>query len=371
MRIRRIVLVFVFVSVLGGFVADRGARAAGVLLRFSGDRDSAIARYRADGVEVTSRPLVDGDVRIESDVYLPRGDRRGVLVLVHGMHFHGHREERLVALARGFAAAGVEVVTPRIDSLASYRLDPQAIEDIGVVARVVSREHHVTAVPVFGISFAGGIALLAAADPQLGRSVSAVVTLGAHDDLGRVARWFAGDVALGPNGERVATSPHPYGAQLFLAEDPARFFGEENAPLVRELVSQCLHDDWRGARARAGGLTPRGRVVLEGAIAGRLDEATRSSLRAMIDERQPQLASLSPHGRVASIRVPVSVLHGTADPIVPATEAHHLARSIPTANVLVTDALRHAENADDASMGDRLALIRFVDDVLGYATEVP
>ena len=368
-RLRILLVSFVVLVSSVAYASHRGARAAGVLLRFGGDESSELARYDREAFETVDLPISTDGRRIENRVYRPRGASRGAIVLVHGMHRDGHLEGRLVALAKSFAAAGVEVWTPRIESLASFSLRTEAIDDVRIAASSMATARGVDAVPVFGISFAGGIALIAASDRVAGASIASVVTLGAHDDLARVARWFAGDEASGPNGESVSVRPHPYGAQLFLGEDPARFFGAENETVVRELIGLVLRDDWRTARARSSELSPHGRVVLENAIAGRLDETTRSELRAMIDERSRDLAALSPHALVRDLRIPVLILHGAEDPIVPATEARHLATALPDATVLVTSALRHAENADDASLEEKLALVRFVDQVLRLAAD--
>ena len=43
------------------------------------------------------------------------------------------------------------------------------------------------------MSFAGGLSLLAAADPRFAEDVGFVVAVGAHHDLARVSRFFATD----------------------------------------------------------------------------------------------------------------------------------------------------------------------------------
>lgn len=259
------------------------------------------------------------------------------------------------------------MVTPRIESLAEYRLDPQAVAEVGTIASKVAEAGSRPRVLVMGVSFAGGIALLAAADPRTGASIRGVVALGAQHDLGRVARWFAGEPARGPAGEIADVRPHPYGAQLFLREEPIRFFGERDAPAARELLGLCLQDDWRGARRGEVTLGDAAKRVLEESIAGRLGVETQRRLIELVDARSAELALLSPRGHLAEIRVPVLLLHGEEDPIVPFTETLHLARELPHARVLVTAALRHAEGASDASMGDRMALVAFMQAVLDLA----
>jgi predicted esterase len=58
---------------------------------------------------------------------------------------------------------------------------------------------------------------------------------------------------------------------------------------------------------------------------------------------------------------PVFLLHGIDDPVIPATESEHLAAELgDRATLLVSRALRHAESAKEASLADKLALLRFM-----------
>src|SRR5262249_2591361 len=123
--------------------------------------------------------------------YLPRGvvDPPG-LVVVHGVHWKGIDEPRLQRFARTIAASGVAVLTPEIRELCDYRIDPASVATIGEAARAFSAELGGAKVGVMGLSFAGGLSLVAASDTRYAGAFSFVVAVGAHDDLGRVLRFF-------------------------------------------------------------------------------------------------------------------------------------------------------------------------------------
>src|SRR5690606_5335269 len=105
-------------------------------------------------------------------------------------------------------------------------------------------------------------ALLAPAAPR-GEAVGFVVAVGAHHDLRRVARWYAGEPAAGPSGERLSLSPHPYGAGVFIYGAAELFFPPEELPAAREALALVLAGQRRAARAQLDALSPASRAVLE------------------------------------------------------------------------------------------------------------
>ena len=182
------------------------------------------------------------------------------LVLAHGMHPLGFDEPRLVALASALAAAGVVVHPPDQPRLKALSLDPRTAPELSETMRALTQREGRGPLGVMAISFAGGLALRAAsADPD---AFALVVPVGAHHDLTRVVRWFAGEAARGPGGETVTHTPHPYGVGLLVHADPARFFPAAEAQAAGEALDLALHDRWREANARAAALSPEARAVL-------------------------------------------------------------------------------------------------------------
>ena len=70
------------------------------------------------------------------------------------------------------------------------------------------------------------------------------------------------------------------------------------------------------------------------------------------------------------MRVPVYILHGSADNIIPPAESLWLAKEIPRAGVrevLITKAFSHVDPAKGASISEKLRLVHFVAGVLRAA----
>ena len=67
----------------------------------------------------------------------------------------------------------------------------ETIDLIGESAKILSAKMYDRPVGMMGLSFAGGLALLAASRPEYEKAIGFVLAVGAHDDMGRVARFFA------------------------------------------------------------------------------------------------------------------------------------------------------------------------------------
>ncbi len=148
---------------------------------------------------------------VSARLYTP-GDRPEApgLVLVPGIHYLGINEPRLMAFAGSLAACGLRVLTPDLPDSRDYRIDPG---DVRAIGDSVQWLRGVTGRPVglMGLSFAGGLALMAAAEPPYSNQVSFVFAVGAHDDLFRVASFYTTDADPLPDGNVERLRRNDYG----------------------------------------------------------------------------------------------------------------------------------------------------------------
>src|SRR5205085_534825 len=167
-------------------------RGMSVLLRFSNPQATGWGVHFAQHPfheETASAQTPSGLLRYR--IYRPLDvSNPGGMVLLHGVHHLGIEEPRLVSFARSLAGAGVEVMTPELHDLADYHVVPESVDQIGIAAVILSTQLHQSKIGLMGLSFAGGMALLAAAKPEYSSKISFVAAIGAHDDLARVSRFF-------------------------------------------------------------------------------------------------------------------------------------------------------------------------------------
>src|SRR5580704_1717665 len=174
-------------------IAQNYLRAASLLERVSDPHASGwIANYDVHPVDAHDTTFDFRGHAIPARVYLPRGVGFAPgIVVVHGMHELGIDEPRLVSFARSLAAGGFFVMTPLVPGIADCREEAESADVIGSAARAFAQQLEVPRVGIFAISFSGGLALVAASDPQYAPVVAWVASIGGYYDLAHVLRFFA------------------------------------------------------------------------------------------------------------------------------------------------------------------------------------
>ena len=350
-------------------------RAASLLVRFADPAATGLVADAAKHPVAVSDvpepgpgalPGTRGRMYVPADV--PADELRKVpgVVVVHGVHYKGIDEPRLERFARTIAATGVAVLTPEVRELCDYRIEPASIDTIGAATKALSARLGGKAVGVMGLSFAGGLSLIAATTPRWAPSIAFVVAVGAHDDLGRVLRFFTTNRAPRPDGTVEELHAHDYGTAVLVYSHVEDFFAPADVDVAREALRDVLHEDFDGAKARAAALSPAGAAKMKHVFDH--DVASMAAeLDAEIAHLEPGFAAVSPSAHLAAIRVPVFFLHGAGDSVIPASETEWLAHDTPRGMLraaLVSPAIEHVELEGQPSLGDQLALVHFMGDVL-------
>ena len=358
-------LVVAFGLVLGPQL-QRLAAAAAVLAQITGQHAlDPLARRVLLPIQQRDMRLTLDDETIRARRYTPvrSGAHLPGVVLLHGVHARGIDEPHLVAFARSLAAGGLDVLTPELPELLRYRLGLRTVEDIRQLARIHAADSGTPGVGVIGISFAGGLSLLAAAEQGPTGAIAYVVSVGGHDDLLRLCQYYAGQDVRGPNGESVQVAAHPYGARVMIREHLARFLPSQDLALGQRALDAYLRDRSGEARKLAQGMSPAGREVMAILLDAQQHQALASLLARAVDAVRPQLMAASPHGHLAGIHVPVFLIHGSDDPIIPSIETRYLARELPRAwlrQSVITPLLRHTEFPEPPKIDQAWQLVCFL-----------
>jgi pimeloyl-ACP methyl ester carboxylesterase len=221
-----------------------------------------------------------------------------------------------------------------------------------------------------GLSFAGGLSLVAATDPRYAPSFAFVVAVGAHDDLGRVLRFFTSNESPRPDGTTFKLQAHDYGQVVLVYSHVEDFFPPADVPLARDALRSWLHEDFDAARARAQALSPEAATRMTQIFQHSPELAP--ALDAEVARLSSQLAAVSPSAHLADLRVPVFLLHGAGDRVIPSSETEWLAHDTPRGLLraaLISPAIEHVELEGKPGLGDELALVHFMGDVLDAADE--
>ncbi|HEX2871551.1 MAG TPA: alpha/beta fold hydrolase [Polyangiaceae bacterium] len=356
-----VVLGLLLTTVLLGWApVARHVRAAELLQRLSEKAPTNAPRLATEDVTI---PGKSGPIRAR--LYFPAGAKPGrAIVVAHGVHYRGIDERRLVPFARALAESGLTVLTPELSELADYRITASGVEVIRDSVRyLLGRRDHVDAerVGVLGFSFAGGLALVAAQDPETAAHVTSVTSVGGHHDLRRVLRFLIHNEIETPNG-LVRQKAHEYGLVVLVYGNLEHFVPAPDLPAMRAGFQAWLHEDQKAARAAAKArTTPEAERLWQLLEKGNL-QTLAPELDALLQAQSAALKALSSAGHLKQLQVPVYLLHGSHDTVIPAseTDAAHLELDGADHQALVSPLLEHVEMSKTAGLGDKLALVSFM-----------
>ena len=333
--------------------------ASGLLVRLEG---------HAQETQEVTLPTSQGPVRAR--LYVPLGiSHPPGMVLVHGIHHLGIDEPRLMNFARAAASNGFSVLTPEITALADYHVDGASISTIGDSSAWLQQRLGTGPVTIVGVSFAGGLSLLAACDPRYAPHIRALVLMGAYDNLARVARFLATSQAEFPDGRMEPYAAHDYGAAVFVYSHLDQFFPASDLAVAHESLRDWLWERPGDAQALFPRLSPPAHSTMETLLARQIDRL-RPKLLEAIQVDDLQLSTISPQGKLGGLHTPVFILHGAADDIIPPTESLWLAKEIPhpyIRDVLITPAFSHVDANQHATRSDQLRLVEFLAGILRAA----
>lgn len=365
------------VALIGWLVVKPYARSAAFIMDLAGVKHWSRRLLPGGTAAVTWRdvtiPTRHGD--LAARIYTPAAGAASApsFIIFPGIHRGGVDEPRLSGFSRRFSSAGVNVVSVPLPDLREFRVTMRTTDQIEDATLWAASEPGIGRggrIGLGGVSFAGGLALVAAGRPALRDRLSMVVSFGGYGDLPRVLRFLCTGVL--PDGTR--KQPHDYGIAIVLLEvAPAMVPADQVEPLRRGILTfleGSLHD--LTDKPRATGLFADAR-----AQAAAMPEPARTLLSWVNDRDVARLgpavlphveklaggAALSPE-RSPAATAPAFLLHGRDDSVIPSAEtplvAAYLRGSGNTrVKALLTPLVSHADLNPDAPIADAWQLVKF------------
>lgn len=364
LQIAFLVLIIVVLAVMAWPFTKAHLQAVAVLDLVANQTVPAPLRPLVSG-PVTTRdlmlPTVHGQVRAR--LYLPqRHPDAPALVLFHGVHHLGIDEPRLVAFASAMAACGLRVLTPELPDIKDYHVGAESIATIGDTASWMAAQNGGRPVGVMGLSFAGGLSLLAAADPHYRSAIKFVVAIGSQDEMVRVAGYYRTGSDARPDGTNELLAPHEYGPLVLEYEHLEDFAPAADLVPLRAVLRAHLYEDGAGEKAALAALNPT-QLAEAKQLLDINSPATRDALARAETKHIEDMAGVSPHGHLAHLTTPVYLLHGEGDNVIPSAETEWMEAELPSETLkaaLISPVLSHL-NLDGKGPGtlDRLRLVHF------------
>ena len=304
--------------------------------------------------------------------YSPGRPEHSPILLVPGVHAAGIDEPRLVGVARDLASIGHPVLTTELAGLKEYEITARStdmIEDAAVWLKQQPDLAPAGRIGIMGISFAGGLSIVAAGRPSLAEGVDFVMSFGGHGDLPRTLKYLC--TGVHPDGTE--QPPHDYGVAIILLGVADRVVPANQVKPLRGAIRTFLEasrlDMVDKARSREEFARAR-------AITADLPEPSRTLMQYVNDRNVAKLGPvLLPHvaelagdpalspSQSPSPSAPIYLLHGSEDNVIPAAESTLLAAELRKRGVVVhqltTPLITHAEVDRPPSIGEMWRLVRF------------
>jgi len=310
---------------------------------------------------VLTLPLPSGPVRAR--LYTPkRNPNAPGLVVLHGVHHLGMDEPRMIAFASALASCGLRVLTPELPGIKDYHVDADTIATIGDSAAWLATQQNNHPVGILGLSFSGGLSLLAAANPRWHSDIKFVTAVGSQDNMARVADYYRTGNDPRPDGTIEYLAPHEYGPLVLEYQHLSDFAPADDVPALREVLRAHLYEDKPAEKQAMAKLT-----WFQAAQAEQLMATTSAYTRQLLhdsEERHLDYAkTVSPTGHLAHLDTPVYLLHGEADNIIPAAETQWMAAELPKHTLkaeLISPVISHLDmDGLGPTALDQLRLVHF------------
>ena len=307
-------------------------------------------------IPVPGHATLRGAIYTSTDNPHPRA-----IVLLHGVHHLGYDEPRLVNFASALARCGFQVLTPNLPELAGYNISPASLTDIRTSIHFFAQRTG-GPVTVIGLSFAGGLAILAAADPATTPDVKAVLSVGGHASFARVADYYITGVAHGAKGDAYTVPPHDYGSLVLAYDHLGDYIPAQDVSPVLPALRAHLYENSDGEKTLLATLNPRQQTELHQIEQFNLPAETAIA-KTSNAKYASAMAAISPEQQVAQLHVPIYLLHGSGDTVIPPTELSWLQQDLPPGSVkaaLVTPLLSHVSlDMAKPTFGDDWRALRF------------
>jgi pimeloyl-ACP methyl ester carboxylesterase len=335
--------------------------------------------WRSGAGVATQDVEIDRDGTVLPATFATPVSHRGALpgwIVLGGVTSMGRFHPQLSRFANSLAASGAGVVVPEMPEWTDLRLTPRiTVASVRAAVRALDARPEVAhgKYGLIGFSFGAPQAVIAARHPDLADRIAAVVSFGGYCDLHRTLRCQLTGLHEW-RGVTARIDPDPYGrwvvASNYLTGVPGC---EDGAPVADALRTLALASTrqrlpaWNPShdalKRELRGVLPRHHQSLFDLFAPPtgtpLPVADRSETMALdlADASRRSEPLLDPVSELDRTRVPVHLIHGRNDRLIPYTESLRLRDHLPPevdAEVTITGLFAHSADHRPPAIADRV-----------------
>ena len=304
---------------------------------------------------LTSRK--DEKKKYRTKVYFCSGSRKAVL-LFHGMGVLGIDDPRMEELALNLCRSGFTVFTPELEEVKNLKIRKETVENIRDIT--LSLDSFQEKYPFdgglgfFSVSFGAGLGLIALSEPSIQKRFSSICVVGGFADFEAVV---------------------PHVLEHFETENYGNFILLHNFIHLTVKNSQKLESVlWEAAMDN--GLNRKNGEAVAPKLQSELDLRDKQIFERICKEKSYRTAlgeeiretaglllrDLSPIHYIKDISIPVSIIHGRNDYVIPETESIRISEQMNKCGMQnrleITSLLSH---------GDKVSYWKYLSEIPGLA----
>jgi pimeloyl-ACP methyl ester carboxylesterase len=172
-----------------------------------------------------------------------------------------------------------------------------------------------------------------------------------------------------PDGTILEMSAHEYGPLVLIYSHVNDFFPAADVDAAGKALRLLLWEQVDESKKAAAQLSPSSREIME-LLYQHQSARLSHEMKQVIARHQAEMVPVSPHGHLSSLHVPVLLLHGAADNVIPPSELLWLKNDVPRhylKNALISPAISHVSMEGEPSLGDKFRLVHFMAQLLDLA----
>ncbi|EMY70471.1 alpha/beta hydrolase family protein [Leptospira vanthielii] len=269
-------------------------------------------------VKEISIPVRNGSLR--ADCYMPKSQSLGTIITINGLAPLGNRDPRFIIVNKSLNKLGYTVISPFFDEICDYKISLRNIDDIKDSILFISGQKDLCTsgkVSIFAPSFSGSLSLIAVSDKQIADRMNTICAIGAFANVDDIIGNLFADQNL-----------DEYGRMILLLNFLPLSIGE-NKSLFKAIKLAILDNYFKYKdnllEPHFSKMKKVDRDFFENL---KYDKDFRMKHWNIILKKSGKdrelLSALSVTNHINSLNLPILLIHGLKDDVVPANESSML-----------------------------------------------
>ncbi|MDF3818699.1 CocE/NonD family hydrolase [Leptospira sp. 96542] len=289
--------------------------------------------------------FLGGSKKWETDIYRPKRKPKGTIVTINGLAPLGHKDPRFIQVNKAFAESGYIVVCPYFKDICEFKISKGNVNDISNFLEYLlefKEKYSMTEnVAVFAPSFSGGLSIIALTNENLNGKISSLMTIGAYSKVDELIKY------LFENQET-----DEYGRMILLWN--FMFLALGNKPKLKETIKVAILDNYYKNDPPTywkiyNQLNSKDKSIFD---------SVKNSPKYRMDlwkkivskggKHKKLLEELNVLSKVNLLKVPVTLIHGKYDDVVPNNQSQHIYDKLKlsggSSKLCITTLLSHGDS---------------------------